>query len=189
MITTYVSALCCASWDSLVALLADLFRLADHLRLILAASLSKMRSSSVDHPVKVGLGRFEPPLLPPPTWRLADDGLKPDEVDDDDVVGGPTAVCMWTIWVGLRPPCNSHVNSSAKKVNLNWAGNQTDKHGGLFSSKKSSYIYEIVLKTAVAGGAKIFGSFKRRWMVGMILIIYLLFCDLLFFWWITYDLP
>ena len=82
--------------------MADLFRLADHLRLILAASLSKMRSSSVDHPVKVGLGRFEPPLLlvvgpPPPTWlRLADDdgGLKPDEVDDDDVVGGPTAVCM-----------------------------------------------------------------------------------------------
>lgn len=99
---TYVSL----AWDStaaLVALLAeeDLFRLADHLRLILAASLSKMRSSSVDHPVKVGLGRFEPPLLlvvgPPPTWlRLADDdgGLKPDEVDDDDVVGGPTAVCM-----------------------------------------------------------------------------------------------
>ena len=171
---TYVSL----AWDStaaLVALLAeeDLFRLADHLRLILAASLSKMRSSSVDHPVKVGLGRFEPPLLPPPTWRwLADDGgLKPDEVDDDDVVGGPTAACMWTIWVGLRPPCNSHVNSSAKKVNLNWAGNQTDKHGGPFSSKKSSYIYEIVLKTAVAGGAKIFGSFKRRWMVGMILIM------------------
>ena len=90
MITTYVSALCCAAWDSLVALLADLFRLADHLRLILAASLSKMRSSSVDHPVKVGLGRFEPPLLPPPTWRLADDGLKPDEVDD--VVGGPPAM-------------------------------------------------------------------------------------------------
>ena len=94
---TYVSL----AWDStaaLVALLAeeDLFRLADHLRLILAASLSKMRSSSVDHPVKVGLGRFEPPLLPPPTWRwLADDGgLKPDEVDDDDVdvVGGPPAM-------------------------------------------------------------------------------------------------
>ena len=88
---TYVSL----AWDStaaLVALLAeeDLFRLADHLRLILAASLSKMRSSSVDHPVKVGLGRFEPPLLPPPTWRLADDGLKPDEVDD--VVGGPPAM-------------------------------------------------------------------------------------------------
>ena len=176
MITTYVSLGFCAAWDSLVtALLADLFRLADHLRLILAASLSKMRSSSVDHPVKVGLGRFEPPLLPPPTWRwLADDGgLKPDEVDDDDVdvVGGPPA--MWTIWVGFRPPCNSHVNSSAKKVNLNWAGNQTDKHGGPFSSKECSHIIWYILNCGRPNfyGAKIFGSFKHRWMVEMFLFM------------------
>ena len=43
------------TYNSLLKSLVDLFSLANHLRLILAASFSKMRSSSVDHPVKVGL--------------------------------------------------------------------------------------------------------------------------------------
>ena len=82
----------------------DLFRcLAFHLRLILAASLSKMRSSSVDHPTTVGLGR-------PPCF--------------DPIVGGP-------FWVGTRVLVGaefrpkmycSHVNSSA--MDIIGAGNQ-----------------------------------------------------------------
>ena len=84
---------------TLISCLLLFFFLLAHLRLILAASLSKMRSSSVDHPVTVGWRAGWWAWLNFEEFDWAGGG-PPEPVFDPDV-GGPT----WAevIWVGFRP--------------------------------------------------------------------------------------
>ena len=85
---------------TLISCLLLFFFLLAHLRLILAASLSKMRSSSVDHPVTVGWRAGWWAWLNFEEFDWAGGG-PPEPVFDPDDVGGPT----WAevIWVGFRP--------------------------------------------------------------------------------------